>query len=236
VKKNLKILHGIFTDNGYPSRLLNKLLYNTPSGVDPGLTVKQEPTQNEERSFSNERYIALPYVPKLTNKLRTILDSDKYKITSKPVLKVEKIFTSLKDPIETLDQKEVVYRIPCKDCSEVYIGQTGRKLKNRISSHKSDIRHRPLACALAQHTHEKKHTPDFEGVNILGKVKGEKKRLFVEMVEISREPKAMNTRTDIEGLSQIYRYLLQREKKIKQDNTHITQRTTDWLRDRYQEG
>ena len=32
--------------------------------------------------------------------------------------------------------KGVVYQIPCAQCDEVYIGETGRPLKTRISEHK----------------------------------------------------------------------------------------------------
>ena len=33
-----------------------------------------------------------------------------------------------------------IYKIPCKDCDKVYIGQTGASLATRISQHKSYIR------------------------------------------------------------------------------------------------
>ena len=40
-----------------------------------------------------------------------------------------------KDPQKNKD-KGVVYRIPCGGCSEVYIAETGRPLKTRITEHK----------------------------------------------------------------------------------------------------
>ena len=44
----------------------------------------------------------------------------------------------MKDPQENKD-KGIVYRIPCGDCSEVYIGETGRPLKTRITEHKRAV-------------------------------------------------------------------------------------------------
>ena len=37
-----------------------------------------------------------------------------------------------------------VYRIPCKHCEAVYLGETGRKLGTRLSEHKKDSSKTPL--------------------------------------------------------------------------------------------
>ena len=34
----------------------------------------------------------------------------------------------------------VVYQIPCKNCNQVYIGETGRTLATRLQEHKDDVR------------------------------------------------------------------------------------------------
>ena len=36
--------------------------------------------------------------------------------------------------------KNVVYKVPCKDCDATYVGQTKRKLNTRINKHKSQLR------------------------------------------------------------------------------------------------
>ena len=39
------------------------------------------------------------------------------------------------NPVPADEHKEIVYSIPCVDCPSVYIGQTGRCLKQRVSEH-----------------------------------------------------------------------------------------------------
>jgi hypothetical protein len=44
------------------------------------------------------------------------------------------MFGSSKDPIPLLEKRRV-YRLECSDCSVVYIGQIGRKLKYQVTEH-----------------------------------------------------------------------------------------------------
>ena len=39
-----------------------------------------------------------------------------------------------------LDKKGVVYEVPCEECNHVYIGETGRTLKKRLTKHKVAVK------------------------------------------------------------------------------------------------
>ena len=110
-------------------------------------------------------------------------------------------------------QKNVVYCISCRTCQGSYVGQTSQCLKNRIVAHKSDSRLYPDRCALASHINTTKHSVDFDNVKILEKENNSSKRLFLEMCHIKKQENSINKKTDVDGLSIIYSYLLSIIKK-----------------------
>jgi len=67
-----------------------------------------------------------------------------------------------KDTLETTKQDGVVYKIPC-ECSKVYIGETGRAIRERIKEHDRDIR---LACTQSSAISE--HPNETTGIYLLG--------------------------------------------------------------------
>ena len=81
-------------------------------------------------------------------------------------------------------------------------------MKDRLVSHKSDIRLKPDACALSQHMNETGHAADFENVEVLDSEKITYKRSFLEMVYINKQENPMNKRSDIQNLNIIYANLL----------------------------
>ena len=57
-----------------------------------------------------------------------------------------------KDPLPELQRRDVVYKIPCATCSSSYIGQTGRKLSQRLDEHRRAVRQADFnSSALAEH-------------------------------------------------------------------------------------
>ena len=54
-------------------------------------------------------------------------------------------------------KKEVVYQVPCKDCCKVYIGETKRTLKTRISEHKQAVKKGNEKNGIAVHAHTTNH-------------------------------------------------------------------------------
>ena len=64
-------------------------------------------------------------------------------------------------------QSGVIYRIPCLDCEGVYIGQTGRYLKTRLTEHQRSVKPSNFASsstktALAEHAFGEFHRFDFD--------------------------------------------------------------------------
>ena len=60
-----------------------------------------------------------------------------------------------------LDSIGVIYSIPCKNCDVIYIGQTGRKLHDRMSEHRRAYKIQDLNSKPFQHLMDLNQAPEF---------------------------------------------------------------------------
>lgn len=207
---NLNKLYNILLNNSYPKYLLKKLIYSTPqTNIQPQIDdISQQITNNIETN-DQIRYFSLPYIKEINNQVIKLFKAEpKIKIAHKQYKTIGSILSKLKDKDEQLKMSNVVYSIPCIHCEGVYVGQTSRVLKERITSHRSDCRLKKTTCALSQHFVDKGHDFDFNNPKVLCNESIYNKRLFLEMVEILLQPNAINKRTDINDLSVIYSNVL----------------------------
>ena len=57
-----------------------------------------------------------------------------------------------KDRVQESEMADVVYRIPCTVCPATYVGQTGRRLNQRLKEHRHAVESGDTAnSALAEH-------------------------------------------------------------------------------------
>ena len=211
VQNNLKKLYNILLQNSYPKNFLTKLLFNTPmqivhntntEGITPEISafIEQNP---------NTYYYSFPYIAEMAPKITKLFKNEPtIKIAFKYNKTIGTVFTKLKDRDELLKKSNVVYSIPCHECNGVYVGQTSRVLKSRITQHKSDCRLDKKSCTLAQHTNQLGHLFNFNETKVLCNETNYNKRLFLEMVEIYLHPNTINKKTDIDNLSVIYSNIL----------------------------
>ncbi|UYV79119.1 hypothetical protein LAZ67_17001163 [Cordylochernes scorpioides] len=65
------------------------------------------------------------------------------------------------------DRANVVYKIPCKSCQAIYIGETSKPLSERINQHKSALKNHNPTSLLVDHAFSNSHTPDFDHTSII---------------------------------------------------------------------
>ena len=121
--------------------------------------------------------VVLPYVPRYFEALSKILRNVGILVCSKPHLTLKDILPKAKDSVERSSRPGVVYLIPCRDCTGIYIGETGRAYKTRLAEHKRDLRPENLAkvddnnfnkkTALVKHVIIKDHRVDWDHSKIL---------------------------------------------------------------------
>ena len=82
---------------------------------------------------------------------------------------------------DTVNNKDVgVYSIPCKDCSQRYIGESGRGLSVRINEHKNACRRGQDNNMIAKHVWDRNHRIDWDSSKIIYKSNDIGKRRVVE--------------------------------------------------------
>ena len=105
----------------------------------------------------------MPYVRGVSESLRRTLTLLRIRTCFKPHKTIRQMLCKPKDPIPYLQQSEIVYRIPCSKCPASYIGQTGRRLEQRVKEHKRSVAQVNFnSSALAEHAWTLEHEVDWK--------------------------------------------------------------------------
>lgn len=196
------ILHNIksiLITNNYPPKFIHKIIkqrlhkfYNKSKFTKPN------------NININPKYICLPYVEGLSQKLNKIFSPYNIKLAHKTSNNLNCIFTKLKDKIPHKKQTHLIYKISYPDCNQVYIGQTIQYLEERLNGHK----YAKNKTALKKHINNTGHNFDFDNTKILIKETNNKARNVHEMIQIKKHHNAVNDKTEVGNLSKIYYSIL----------------------------
>ena len=122
-------------------------------------------------------YIVTPFVNQIATKLKLVSKKYNFDTVFSNRNKTNIFFNKLKDKDYTGLKSNVVYNIPSKNCDKMYIGQTKRYLKTRISVHENNYKKGPKQhTALTRHELDNSHRFDFNNVKILTNEKKLKKK------------------------------------------------------------
>ena len=69
---------------------------------------------------------------------------------------------------ESKKNKQIIYKIPCKNDDLVYIGETARDYTTRMKEHQTAIKKNLADSDLAKHVNNEKHEADFTNVETIG--------------------------------------------------------------------
>ncbi|XP_072427995.1 uncharacterized protein [Chiloscyllium punctatum] len=120
LQKEEEHLYNVFTKNGYLCNFINRCL--------------RERQRNEDMP-QPKGLATLPYIKSISELTARLLRPLGLITAHKPTAALRQQLTRTKDPILSMSKTNVVYKIPCKDCTKHYIGQTGRQLTIRIHEH-----------------------------------------------------------------------------------------------------
>lgn len=102
--------------------------------------------------------ICMPYIPEITNKLKSVFKRHNFEIVHSSPNKLQNLIAHLKDKTENL-KKSGIYEISCNECEEKYIGQTKRSIEIRFKEHMNSVqKQQAMKSAVALHALENNHT------------------------------------------------------------------------------
>ena len=81
----------------------------------------------------------MPYVKKLNEAFARILKSHGIATANRPHRTLRNFVVHPKDKVRDEEKTELIYCVPCKNCSRSYVGETGRKFGPRIKEHKKEV-------------------------------------------------------------------------------------------------
>ncbi|XP_052809154.1 uncharacterized protein LOC128237605 [Mya arenaria] len=137
----------------------------------------------------------------------------------RPHQTLRNILVHPKDKQETTEKAEVIYKIPCKNCDKVYVGESGRKFGIRLNKHKKDCETNSNKAftrstrkqsestieksAITDHQNINNHEIDWEGARVIERESYWRVRKTKEAICIKTEGAVMN-RDEGAFLSGIY--------------------------------
>ena len=168
-----KFLYSTFTKNNYPIHFINKVL--TRHNNKPATSDEHSKPTTETRVR-----VPLPYINGTSEMTARLLRPFNIDIAHKPTKKLRTYFSKLKDKTTTLQKRNAIYLIPCKNCEQHYIGQTSKKIETRLTEHKNAINRHDLLSLPALHTHNNGHTFNWTKTQLLDQAKTKHAREFKE--------------------------------------------------------
>ena len=84
-------------------------------------------------------YVGLPYIKGWSDEMSRILRKFNINVYIYPYKTIGNILPKIKDSVDDIYKHGAIYKIPCKDCSSVCVGEMGTCFNTRLSKHKHDL-------------------------------------------------------------------------------------------------
>ena len=157
--------------NGYNSDFVSSILKKKSSQSDA-----QTPEDLVRMFFElldsnkpHQGFASLPYINGLSQPLSRLLRKHNIQVVNRPFKTLSQEFPSPKFRPDPKLQKDVVYKIPCSNCSWCYIGETGRSFTTRKKEHIRNTKLCAKGSNVAQHAWNNDHKIDFNLAKVIDK-------------------------------------------------------------------
>ena len=132
VQQEMDHLNQVFQVNGFPENLVKKTLMTHA-------LLRTAETSEPQQLDKAPKTLCTPYIKGLNEKIAKVCVPLGVKPVFRPKKTLKRELMQVKNRTPEQKQTGVVYEIPCKDCSEVYVGETKRTLKVRLTEHRQAV-------------------------------------------------------------------------------------------------
>lgn len=166
--------------NGFPPKIVRRFLRKNSSLSSRSTEDNKQPT------------LYLPYIRGVSEQIEHLCRTLKVRTVFKSSTTLRGLLVHVKNRIPQEQIKGIVYEIPCKDCDFVYIGETGRTLKKRVTEHKLAVKKADDNNGLAVHVWKNSHSIDWDGAKTRFITPYYWKRRVTEAIQIQQHNHTMN--------------------------------------------
>lgn len=174
---NLSIVKNILKNNCFPEYLVAKHIKNRGFELQHTKTnVNQKKDERKIKNF-NKGCIAIPYCNLYANDIYRFLRKKNFNVAFTIPKKLNCLIKSGKDRLDISKQTDIIYRIKCKMCDSIYVGQTKRHLITRINEHRRNINiSTGNFSVVSEHRLKFNHDFDWSNVSVLHRENHRKKK------------------------------------------------------------
>ena len=88
-------------------------------------------------------------------------------MVNKPLTTLQQQFLAPKSRPSLESQTNIVYKIPCADCSWCYVGETGKAFNTRKKEHRRNVKTLAKGSRIANHVWSNNHAIDFKHTSVI---------------------------------------------------------------------
>ena len=170
-ERELNHVYAALESNGYPSKFIRDL-QNKKARPSPNLSPEELVGMFfnlVEPSESRKSFASLPYIKDVTEPLTRVLKKHDISVINKPMNTLQQQFPAPKFRPAPDSQTNVVYKIPCANCSWCYIGETGRAFNTRRKEHIKNVKTAAKGSRIANHAWSHDHPIHFNNASVIDK-------------------------------------------------------------------
>ena len=179
LKKEKETIHQILSINGYNNSTI------TAGSREHS---KKDHSTSEGDQETESKMLVIPYVSNVSEKIRRVCKEFNIFTVFRSSRTLRSYLSRVKDKIPSTMNSSVIYKIPCS-CGKVYIGETARRLEQRLAEHHDAcIKGDERKSAIAEHAWTRHHNILWDEATVIDRAHNLWERKIKEAIHIQLVP------------------------------------------------